>query len=277
MLNKQRTHEQPDCPVEVRDTLETYNNFLADENLPEETNITRFGEMILCHTKDFEVHKNSHNSNVFILRTHYVKTTASDQPFDCAMEFFKSARKVVTPIREAINNLDLSLDKPFDQTNSIPSELISLIGLLAENNSSTINASQSTLTIAGMIVYNYKKGTQKHENSLEKVSINQLSKRETPIITYVSLKLYSSLRSKILLQRFHQISICSSYNHVIDILSGWAANALQVYRDNNQVVPLKLRDGVFTVFTKDNIDKNSKSNQATKHFHGMNIYVLFSL
>ena len=28
---------------------------------------------------------------------------------------------------------------------------------------------------------------------------------------------------------------------------------------------------VFTVFTKDNIDKNSKSNEATKHFHGPNI------
>ena len=27
----------------------------------------------------------------------------------------------------------------------------------------------------------------------------------------------------------------------------------------------------FTVFTKDNIDKNSKSNEATKHFHGPSI------
>ena len=28
---------------------------------------------------------------------------------------------------------------------------------------------------------------------------------------------------------------------------------------------------IFTVFTKDNIDKNSKSNEATKHFHGTSI------
>ena len=27
----------------------------------------------------------------------------------------------------------------------------------------------------------------------------------------------------------------------------------------------------FTVFTKDNIDKSSKSNEATKHFHGTSI------
>ena len=63
------------------------------------------------------------------------------------MEFLKNGRKVVTPIRKAISSLDLNLDKHFDQTDSIPSELISLIGLITENNSSSRNASQSTLTI----------------------------------------------------------------------------------------------------------------------------------
>ena len=101
--------------------------------------------------------------------------------------------------------------------------------------------------------------------------MNQLRKRETPVITYISLKLYSSIRSKTLLQKLHQIGICSSYQHVIDIISDWAANALQVYKNSNQVIPLKLRGMVFTVFKKDNIDKNSKSNEATKHFHGTSI------
>ena len=57
------------------------------------------------------------------------------------MDFFKNTRKVVTPIRKAISRLDLSLDKHFDQIDSIPSELISLIGLITENNSSFRNAS----------------------------------------------------------------------------------------------------------------------------------------
>ena len=77
------------------------------------------------------------------------------------MDFFENARKVVTPIRKGISSLDLSLDKHFDQIDSVPSELVSLIGLLTENNSSSRNASQSTLTIAELIVYNYKKGTHK--------------------------------------------------------------------------------------------------------------------
>ena len=117
------------------------------------------GDMILYHTKKFDSHKNSHNMNVFIVKAHYVKKVSSDQPFGCSMGLFKNARKMVTPIRKAISSLDLSLDKHFDQIDYIPSELISLIGLITENNSSSRNTSQITLTIAGLIVYNYKKGT----------------------------------------------------------------------------------------------------------------------
>ena len=84
-------------------------------------------------------------------------------------------------------------DKHFDQIDSITSELISLIGLITENNSSSRNASQSTLTNAGLIVHSYKKGTHKRESTVDKVSINQLRKLETPVITYISLKLYSSI------------------------------------------------------------------------------------
>ena len=50
-----------------------------------------------------------------------------------------------------------------------------------------------------------------------------------------------------------------------------AASDSQVYKNSNQVIPLKLRGMVFTVFIKDNIDRNSKSNDATKHFHGTSI------
>ena len=146
----------------------------------------------------------------------------------------------LAPIRKAIRSLDLSLHKHFDQINYIPTKLISLIGLITENNSSCRNASQSTLTIAELIVYNYKKGTRKRESTVDKVSINQLRKRETPAVTYISLKLYSSTRSKMLLQKLHQTGICSSYQHVMDIIFDWATNALQVYKNSHQVIPLKL-------------------------------------
>ena len=169
--------------------------------------------------------------------------------------------------------MDLSLDKHFDQADSITSELVSLIDLITENNSSSRNASQSTLTIGGLIVYNYKKGTHKRKSTVQKVSINQIRKREISVVTYISFKLHSSTLKKALLQRLHQTGICPSYHHVIDITFDWTVNELQLHKINNQVIPLKLRWIVFIVFTKDNIDKNSKSNEATKHFDGTSIWV----
>ena len=137
-----------ECPVEAQVILEIYNSYLTNENLPQEIGIKRFGELILYHTKEFEIHKNNHKINVFILKAHYVKKTLSDQPFDCSMDSFENTRKVVTPIRKAIRSLDLSQDKHVDQIDSIPSELnsipfklTSIIGLITENNSSSRNAS----------------------------------------------------------------------------------------------------------------------------------------
>ena len=80
--------------------------------------------------------------NVFILKAHYVKKTGSDQPLDCSIDFFKNARKVVTLIRKAFSNLDLTVYKHIDQIDSIPFEVISVIGLITENNSSSRDASQ---------------------------------------------------------------------------------------------------------------------------------------
>ena len=80
--------------------------------------------------------------------------------------------------------------------------------------------------------------------------------------------LYSSIRSKTLLQSLHQIGICSSYHHLIDIISNWAASALQLYTNSNQFILLKLRGMIFTAFTKDSTDKTRKSNEATKYLLG---------
>ena len=46
---------------------------------------------------------------------------------------------------------------------------------------------------------------------------------------------------------------------------------MQVYKTSNQVILLKLRETIFTDFTRDSIDKNNKSNEVTKHFHDASI------
>ena len=90
----------------------------------------------------------------------------------------------------------------------------------------------------------------------------QLRKRE-PIMwkhsrkssnsSYISLKLYSFIWRKTLLQRLYHIGFCCFYHHLIDIVYVWAGNALQVHKANKQIILLKLQGMVFTVFTKENI------------------------
>ena len=148
-LLKQKAYKNSECLAEAPGILK--KSYLRNENLAQGSNIMRFGEMILYHTKECEIQKSNHNINVFILKAHYVQKTSWDQPFDCSMDFSKNARKVVTSNRKAISSFDLSLEKHFDQIYSIPFELISLIGLVTENNSSSRNAWQSTLTIARLL------------------------------------------------------------------------------------------------------------------------------
>ena len=270
---KELSYEHPDCPVEVSRVMDNFNYFLEREGFPPQNQITRFGNLILEHSHDeFSIDKNKHGRNVFILKNEFVKATAAEPYFDSSVRFLKDAHKVVTTIRSLIGKTNLKFDVTFDQVNSVPQELISLVGMLIEDNCSPKNASHSILSVAQMIVYNFKKSTRKEKETCDQnISKNQLTKYETPVVSYISLKLYSSVRSKHLVQKLHEIGICVSYNRVVQLLTGWANTALQVYNEDNKVIPLNLRKFVFTVFTKDNIGKNSSSNTSTKHFHGTSI------
>ena len=62
-----------------------------------------------------------------------------------------------------------------------------------------------------------------------------------------------SIWSKMLLQGLNQIGFSCFYYHLIDIISDWAGNSLQVYKDSNQVILLKLQGMVFTGFTRENV------------------------
>ena len=192
---------------------------------------------------------------------------------DSTVAFLNNARKLLTPVRQSISKLSLEFDGIFNQIDSVPPELLSLMGLLIEDNASYTNPSQVTLTLSQIAVYNFKSKKSAIKQTDESHSIiNQRKscRRETLVITYTTLKLYSKVRSKNLIDHLHNIGICCSYKRVLDILSGWASVA-EIYRQNNQVIPRKLQSGLFTVFTKDNIDKNSSSDTASKHFHGTSI------
>ena len=63
----------------------------------------------------------------------------------------------------------------------------------------------------------------------------------------------------------------ASYNRVINIINTMASKTLKIYKHNDKVIPLNSKKGVMTIFTKDNFDKNSSSNDAKTHFHGTSL------
>ena len=123
---------------------------------------------------DFSIRK---NRNIFRSKT------SPDQASDWSMDFIKIKRMEVTPITKTIGSFDLSLDKHRLYRFYI-FVLILLIGLLTENNSSSTNASHSTQKIARQVFTIRQKGP-KNVKTVEKVSINQLRKLETPVIYFL--------------------------------------------------------------------------------------------
>ena len=53
-----------------------------------------------------------------------------------------------------------------------------------------------------------------------------------------------------------------------------ARHLLQLFEDENAVVPGILKRGIFTVGAKDNIDKNSTCTISKYHYHGTSISLL---
>ena len=159
------------------------------------------------------------------------------------MDFLKNVRKVVTPIRKAIS-LDLSLDKYLDQ--------IFWFHTFRTDVSNRFNNWKQFFIQKCIIKHtnNYRADClqlQKRDPKTWKHSrkvVHKSTNRETPVITYIFLKLYSPK------------TLSNWYVSLLqEIISDWTANALQVNKDNDQVIPLKLQGMFFTVFTKDSIDK----------------------
>ena len=95
------------------------------------------------------------------------------------------------------------------QASSVPLELQSLIsGLVDGVNIDNEIYSQSALTSAQEIMHNFRLNKGKTMNSIRR----HMKHKETPVAIYIALKLYVITRSKTLIQSFHSLGICISYD-----------------------------------------------------------------
>ena len=95
-----------------------------------------------------------------------------------------------------------------------------------------------------------------------------ISFQETPLSIYVTFLLHLHKCSRLLVDKFHDLSLCISYDQML-VLSMQLRNSVCTQLKSDGVVcPTKLCSNVFTTFALDNIDHNPSSHSAKDSWQG---------
>ena len=100
-------------------------------------------------------------------------------------------------------------------------------------------------------MWNFQKsGNKKVDGQLVKRCYHEKT-RETPMIIYIGLKIYSTSRSRNLIDMLFNLGLCISYDRVLEITKNIYENLREAYENNKFVFPNILKLGLFTVMLKD--------------------------
>ena len=92
--------------------------------------------------------------------------------------------------------------------------------------------------------------------------------REVPVVRHLTLKVYSKVRCKDIINTLHKNGLTLSYDRLLSFTDELSSIMIELYkRSGNRVLPSKIKSDIFTMFADDNIDLNSKSVTATKNYH----------
>ena len=193
-----------------------YIDYLSELGISEQPNTTRFTEKIL-HALPNLCTKTINKKSV-VLFSDTVSSLIKDY-IELPDEFFIALRKIVLPIRKEIfkqkNNFTdyLNLNK---QNESIPQRLLFLANALIDGfNRDVVNVSQESLTAAQIIASN---ATQRTKAKGDHTLVRRHKKcQETPLLVYNILKIYSTCRSRNIIDHFFSIGICISYNRILEL------------------------------------------------------------
>ena len=238
---------------------------------------TRFTKEYLEERKDelgITVVQKSANSSYTILRHEALKDSLAPSDWCTLM------RRVVDLIRQEIverpamsDMADLEIGEDI-----VIKKLRMFITLLCDNEPSFHDIPQQLETICQLITRQTKKFIRPgrvHQEDTLAVQRRVPRKSEVPIARYLTLKVYSTIRSRELITTLAKNGITLSYHRLLEFTSELSSVMTELFsRSGDRVLPSKLRTGVFTVFIDDNLDQSSSSSTAVKHFHGSSITVL---
>ena len=235
-------HEEnnPGSVYIVKDINQKYIDYLSELGISEQPNTTRFTEKIL-HALPNLCTKIINKKSV-VLFSDTVSSLVKDY-IESPDEFFIALRKIVLPIRKEIfkqkNNFtdDLNLNK---QNESIPKRLLFLTNALIDGfNRDVVNVSQESLTAAQIIVSN---ATQRTKAKGDHTLVRRHKKcQETLLLVYNTLKIYSTCRSRNIIDHFFSIGICISYDRILELTQNVYENLRESYQQYNCFFPNVLK------------------------------------
>lgn len=92
--------------------------------------------------------------------------------------------------------------------------------------------------------------------------------RETPLPTYIRLRIYAETRSRSLIDEMSKMRLPTSYDRVMSISTDVANSVCSHFEKDSVVCPPKLRKDLFTSGALDNINHNPGATTAKDSFHG---------
>ena len=152
------------------------------------------------------------------------------------------------------------------QENSVPHELKALLGLMlypGTGPDGTVDT-QAMLTIAQLVMINFKKTTPSSATSSTRRSLAQ----DTPLPLYVSLYVYNESKSMKIVKKLYDLGIGVHPNRVSDTVDDVAGALCEAYRLAGDVVHPMLVPRRFVLFHADNIDWQTSSTHSTGDLHG---------
>ena len=145
----------------------------------------------------------------------------------------------------------------------IPPSLLKLISTLLEGSDSQVT--RGVLTVSQVALYNFR------SRMVPKERCDESQRRhvyKNPLMTYISLLLYTKYRCKGLLDDLDNKGICYGYKTVLRISKSLGNAEVSRYLKQGLVCPFKLKIGLPTTFAVDNIDQSTSSMTAKTSLHG---------
>ena len=171
--------------------------------------------------------------------------------------------------QEHSSSLNVDLQSQLD---SVPIELMQLINFLQDGiDLHDKGYSKEALAISQTIMCHFR-------YNIKNKGISSYKRRnkntQPPFLLYVAVKLYSSNRSKTLVNWLYFCDGISLLNKSLLELTRDIANRMIAQHDRDGAfLPRTLRKGILTIIAKDNIDQTSKSATATRHYHGTSLSI----